>query len=176
MDWRYLLDIEDCHPFSKSKKVDELLADELIRLPDPVVGRNAATNDRALAFRNILRGHALGLASGQAVAKELAAKGYPIKLPADLKFSDIDNWACLTKGLPCDISEHTPLFLYVMREAAVLGMGQTLGPVGSAILMETFGTMFVHCDTFLKKSWKPDPCVVRGKDLTLADFMAYAKG
>ena len=176
VDWRFLLDIEDCHSYAKSKALDHLLADELIRLPDPVVGRNAATNDRALAFRNILRGYALGLASGQAVAKELAKKGYPIRPDASLKFSDIDNWACLTKDLPCNLRTHTPLFFYVMREAAVLGKGETLGPVGSAILMETFGSMFVHCETFLKSGWKPDPCVVRGKKFTLADFVAYAVG
>jgi hypothetical protein len=176
VDWRFQLDMEDCHPYAHSKALDELLADELIRLPDPVVGRNAATDDRALSFRNILRGHALGLASGQRIAAALEDKGYPINPNANLKFGDIANWSCLTANLPCDISKHTPLFFYLMREAAVLGNGQTLGPVGSALLMEVFGAMFVYCGTFLQKKWKPDPCLVKGKDLTLGDMARYAAG
>lgn len=174
VDWRFLLDIEECHPYAKSKALDHLLADELIRLPDPVVGRNAATNDRALAFRNILRGHALRLASGQSIAAALQSKGYPVDPAADLKFSEIANWSCRTRDLPCDIAGCTPLFFYLMREASVLGNGETLGPVGSSILMELFGTMFVHCDTFLRHNWEPDPCVARNGALTLADFAAYA--
>jgi hypothetical protein len=177
VDWRFLLDIEECQPYAKSKALDELLADELIRLPDPVVGRNSSADDRALAFRNILRSHALRLASGQQIAKALKSKGYPINPRANLRFSDIDNWRCLTSDLPCDIQKHTPLFFYVMREAAVLGDGETLGPVGSALLMEVFGTMFVHCGTFLKsEDWHPDPCVVTGDHLTLGDMARYAAG
>lgn len=177
VDWRLLLDMEDCHPYAKSKAIDHLLADELNRLPDPVVGRNSSTDDRALAFRNILRGHALGLASGQKVAAELKAKGYPINPKQNLEFDKIENWSCLTKDLPCDIAKCTPLFFYLMREAAVIGKGETLGPVGSALLLETFGTMYVYCSTFLKeKDWAPDPCVAGNGSMTLADMARYARG
>ena len=112
-------------------------------------------------------------------------KGYKFKVSnAKLDFPGIANWSCLTKGLPvsCNLEKHTPLFLYVMREAATIGKGQRLGPVGSAILLEVFGNMFVHCKTFLTATgenggpWEPNPCVVRGQELTLADFVAYATG
>ena len=177
VDWRFLLDYDECHPYAKSKAIDGLLADELVRLPDPVVGRNTTSDDRSLAFRNILRGHSLGLASGQAVAQALHDKGYAdIDPGADLKFDEMANWKCLTAGLPCDIAEHTPLFFYLMREAAVLGAGETLGPVGSAILLEVFGTMLVFCKTFLDSDWEPDPCVTGGEDLKLAHIAAYAAG
>lgn len=177
VDWRFLLDLDPCHPWAPSKAFDHLLADELIRLPDPVVGRNAAVNDRALAFRNILRGHALGLPSGQRVAAELEKKGYSqIDPKQDLRFGDLENWSCLTKGLACDLADHTPLFLYLMREAGVVGGGESLGPVGSAILLETFGNMFVHCDTFLKHDWAPDPCIAGADGLTLADLVRWAQG
>lgn len=174
VDWRFLLDVEHCHPYVNSKAIDHLLADELIRLPDPVVGRNAAANDRSLAFRNLLRGYVLRLPSGQAVAQALADKGYPIDPGQNLKFCEIPGWECAVEGLPCDVERHTPLFFYLMREGGVQGQGRHLGPVASAILMEFFGTILVHCDTFLKeKHWKPDPCVARWGGLTLADLVRY---
>ena len=173
VDWRFLLDVEKCHPYVNSKAVDHLLADELIRLPDPVVGRNTTANDRSLAFRNLLRAYVLGLPSGQRVAQALKDKGYPIDPKQDLKFDNIPGWACIGE-ISCKLEQHTPLFFYLMREAGVQGKGQHLGPVGSAILMEVFGAMLVHCDTFLKeKGWKPDPCVARGGGLTLADLVRY---
>ncbi len=174
IDWRYLLEVERCHPYAKSKALDHLLADELIRMPDPVVGRNAPANDRSLAFRNLLRGYALALPSGQAVAQALQAKGYPITAISSDQIRDIPGWDCATEGLSCDPAVHTPLFFYLMREAAVLGEGNHLGPVASAILMEVFGTMLVNCDTFLKDShWAPDPCVAKWGGLTLADIVRY---
>ena len=174
VDWRFLLDVDPCHPYAHSKAVDSLLADELIRLPDPVVGRSASDNDRSLAFRNLLRGYVLGLPSGQRAVQALHEKGYPVEPCQDLKFADLSGWACLG-DLPCDPAAHTPLFLYVLREGAVRGQGKTLGPVGSAILLEVFGSMFVHCDTFFreKAGWEPDPCIAGPYGLSLADLVRY---
>ncbi len=177
VDWRFLLDVEPCVSFVDSKAIDHLLADELIHLPDPVVGRNAISNDRSLAFRNLLRSYVLGLPSGQTIAKALADKGYPIDPCEDLKFNEIPGWDCLDCG--DQIAQHTPLFFYLMREAGVVNNGQQLGPVASAILMEVFGTMLVECDSFLKakedgEAWKPDPCIAhRDGELTLRDIVHY---
>lgn len=176
VDWRFLLDVEPCHDYVHSKAFDHLLADELIRLPDPVVGRSAGANDRSLAFRNLLRGYVLGLPSGQSVAKALAAKGYPdpVDPKQDLRFGDIAGWSCLEKGLRQKLEAHTPLFFYLMREAGVQGRGAHLGPVGSALVLEVFGAMLVYCDSFLhKKGWKPDPCIAGKGGLTLADIARY---
>lgn len=179
VDWRYLLDVQKCFPYVNSKAVDHLLADELINLPNPVVGRNAPSNDRSLAFRNLLRGYVLGLPSGQQVAKALKDKGYHIHPEQDLKFDDIPGWSCLD-DYGKKLSKHTPLFFYLMREAGEINKGQQLGPVGSAILMEVFGTMLVHCDSYLKhkgddgKYWAPDPCVAhKDGELTLKDIVHY---
>ena len=182
VDWRFLLvDVEARHPYARSKAIDHLLADELIRLPDPVVGRNAPQNDRALAFRNLLRGYVLRLPSGQRVEAALAARGYPIRTPDDEEYQDIRLGEILA-GADLDaetrrrLEQHTPLFLYLMREAGIRGGGNRLGPVGSAILMEVFGAMLVHHDTFLSVAggWTPDSDVTQGReDLTLADIVRY---
>lgn len=181
VDWRFLLDVELCHDYVKSKAIDHLLADELIRLPDPVVGRNSAANDRSLAFRNLLRGYVLGLPSGQTLAKALAKGckngGYGKLLDVgDLPFDQIHGWECLPKSMRDKLEKHTPLFLYLMLEGTAAG-GRHLGPVGSAILLEVFGTMLKYCKTsFLKqpgegknKHWCPDPCIWNPKGLKDAD-------
>ena len=174
VDWRFLLDVEARHPYANSKAIDHLLADELIRLPDPVVGRNAPQNDRSLAFRNLLRGYVLGLPSGQEVAAALPRE-YGIDPAQDLEFNNIPGWDGIDEDLQGDLANSTPLFLYLMREAGVRGGGNRLGPVGSAILMEVFGAMLVHHDTFLRvDGWQPDPNVTQGREeLTLADIVRY---
>ena len=180
VDWRFLLDVQDCFPYVKSKAIDHLLADELIHLPDPVVGRNAPNNDRSLAFRNLLRGYVLGLPSGQRIAAALKRKGYPIDLKnQNLEFNQIAGWDCLEDDAQ-KLAKHTPLFFYLMREGGALNQGETLGPVASAILMEVFGNMLVHCSSYLTAKdesdnyWQPDPCVVdKDGQLTLRDIVHY---
>ncbi len=173
VDWRVLLDVEACEPYARSKAVDHLLADELIRLPDSVVGRSASENDRSLAFRNLLRGFVLGLPSGQRLALALRDKGYPIDPQADLAFCDIPGWHCVDARWRAKLERHTPLFFYLMREAGVLGGGERLGPVGSAVLMEVFGAMLLLCDSFFSEpDWRPDECL-GGEHFTLADLVRY---
>lgn len=194
VDWRFLLDVEPCHEYVKSKAIDHLLADELIHLPGPVVGANAPANDRSLAFRNLLRSYVLGLPSGQRMAAALVKKGYS-KVSAfadkELPFDEIDGWQCLPAELRKKLEKHTPLFLYILLEATA-NDGKRLGFVGSAILLEVFATMLVHCHSFLKeKDWAPDPCIWNPerladvdpsnadpdkKGFTLADIARYVDG
>ena len=181
VDWRFLLDVEACHEYVNSKAVDHRLADELIRMPDPVVGRNAGANDRSLAFRNLLRGYVLGLPSGQSVASALAKGckhgGYgKLVENGELPFDHVAGWECLPSDMREKLEAHTPLFLYLMLEGTASG-GHHLGPVGSAILLEVFGTMLKHCSTsFLNykedgkpKKWCPDPCIWNPKGLDDVD-------
>ena len=148
VDWRYMLPVDDCVNPRLCKAVDPLLANELQDLP--VVGSNNP-NDRALAFRNLMRGNALSLPSGQAVAKALKAK-YP----------HIDaSYNPSIPGKP-SLAKATPLFYYILAESKDTQGGDRLGAVGSAILLEVFGAMLRFCGTsFVSKNrdWNPDPCV-----------------
>lgn len=177
VDWQFLLPVDDRVPPLCAKKIDHLLADELIRLPVPVVGR-ASANDASLAFRNLLRGHVLSLPSGQAVAADLAKAGYPVDPKADLNFADIPGWGSLKAKMRLGLEKRTPLFFYLMREAGV-GGGEHLGPVGSALLLEVFLGALHFCGTsFLKqKDWKPDPRVALqgANQFTLTDLVHYVK-
>jgi len=62
-------------------------------------------------------------------------------------------------------------------EAGQLAGGRHLGPVASAVLMEVFGAMLLHCgDSILgraHKDWAPDPCITGGEELKLAHIASY---
>ena len=163
VDWRFLLPVEDCVVPRMSKAIDPLLADELQDMPHPIVDSNNP-RDRALAFRNLMRGNALSLPSGQAVAGELADRGYPIDPGFDLQLDGVAGWSkldAIDRGGASSLRETTPLFYYILRESELKNGGQRLGPVGSAILAEVFGGMLAFCKTsFLHADhWNPDPCI-----------------
>ena len=182
IDWRFLLPVDPCMRPRMTKAVDPLLADEIQNMPRPVVNSNNP-NNRALAFRNLLRGNAMGLPSGQAVAKALHSKGYPVDPTFDLCLDKVKGWEKLdaivrkdAKGKKLStLRQETPLFYYILRESELHDCGQRLGPVGSAILLEVFGGMLKYCGTsFLNhhrdengkpipgcEPWHPDPCVAK---------------
>lgn len=182
VDWRFLLEVdpnqEPTPTFSKA--IDHLLADELMHLPRPVVDREEGGFDRALAFRNIRRGYVLGLPSGQAVAQAFIESPYPITEPHSISFSQIQGWNSVLRAHP-HLDEHTPLFFYLMVEAGQIGGGERLGPVGSAILMDVFGSMLIHAQTsFLNDSngWNPQNAIIseQGETPTLGDLVRYVEG
>lgn len=117
---------------NKARKIDSFMANGLESLPG-FAGLMAI-----LAARNLRRGLAFGLPSGQGMAN---AFGIPPMTVAQL-----------TSGLPAPevallnsnggvLLKQTPLWYYVLREAAVLGGGNQLGPVGGRIVAETFVRM-----------------------------------
>jgi len=171
------LDVDPCQNYSKTKAINHLFTDELIRLPNPVVGKFASEDDRSLAFRNLLRVYVLTLPSGQRVAYAFLKKGCKFK-PVDEKcIYNILIEGCIDKATAKKLSQHTPLFLYVLLEAHCLKNEQKLGPVGSAVLLEVFGNMLVHCKSFLKpfieKKWRPDPCLEINKKFKLPNIVKY---
>ena len=155
VDWRFLLEVDKCIPPLMTQSFDLKLANELICMPDAVVGRKASKNERSLAFRNLLRGNTLSLPSGQDVATELKGAGYPVSLAfSKLKLNEV------LKENP-ELVDHTPLFFYLMREAEILGKGNNMGPVGSAIILEVLLGSIAHCKTgyLAHKNWQPLSCI-----------------
>lgn len=175
VDWRFQLEVDPCIDPVRMKAFDHLLPNELMAMPDPVVGKTSA-NNRSLAFRNLARGRSLGLASGEDVAKALAPH-YPTISPLTLTQlfapEDFPGKAALAERGQELAKEAggTPLFFYLMREAQLTTNGASLGPVGSAILLEVFGRMLLECSTsFLYNrvdgkfvDFEPDHCVT-GED------------
>jgi len=117
---------------NKARKIDSVLASGLEGLPG-FSGMMAI-----LARRNLRRGLALGLPSGQGVAKffgvaPMTAAQIQQGLPADeINVLNLNNRLLLKR---------TPLWYYILREAAILNGGDQLGPVGARIVAETFVRM-----------------------------------
>ncbi len=189
VDWRYLLPVEaDVAPVM-TKEFNHLLIDELISMPDPIVGKRASANERSLAFRNLLRGYVMGLPSGQCAAQKLADLGIPVNPAQNLGFDGIEGWEHLPDPMKTKLAAHTPLFFYLMREARVAGHGKNLGPVGSAIVLRTFGSMLLNCKTYLTEkchltedelkkcahheTWRPLAEIAGDCQLELADIVRY---
>lgn len=136
---------------------------------------------RSLAQRNLLRGYGLSVPTGQAMA---AAMSVPVMSAAELQQgnSDAVNQA-LTDG---GFLDATPLWYYVLKEAEVRANGNSLGELGSAIVVETqVGIMRNDPNSYLNDpdgEWDPSKGVtvpngtIEGDPIvTIRDFFAFAK-
>ena len=119
----------------------------------------------ALAERNLRRGFALKLPTGQRVAQAMGLE--PVVLP---EFGQYD-FSGLFKG-------RAPLWYYILREAEILGAGERLGPVGGRIVAEVLlgllkGDPFSYVNA--DPTWEPFLPAARKGDFTLADLVTFTR-
>ena len=92
--------------------------------------------ERNLAVRNLLRAYILRLPTGQAVAKRMASEGIP-ELTADQISAIAEKIPGQKDALAgTDFLTRTPLWFYILAEAAHFAGGRHLGPMGSTIFAE----------------------------------------
>lgn len=154
-DWRYLFDTGD-GVHQPSRSINTVLSGPLFELP--FFGGN---DIRSLAQRNLVRGRAFGLPSGQAIAHAMGEE--------PLGLDELDDVRDL------GFAEETPLWFYILREAQVRGYGEQLGPVGGRIVAEVLiGLLEGDRLSFVRShpNWKP----VLGSygDFTMVDLLQYA--
>jgi hypothetical protein len=107
VDWSGFFPVGGSAP-QRGRAIDTRLSPELFDLPDA---------GGSLALRNLQRGQALGLPSGQDVARAIGGL-------------EVLDGAAL--GAP----EPTPLWFYVLKESELAAGGRHLGPVGAVIVAE----------------------------------------
>jgi hypothetical protein len=117
---------------NKARRIDSVLANGLEHLPG-LAGMMAI-----LAQRNLRRGLALGLPSGQGVANFF---GIPPLSAAQIESGLPPNETAVLNANGKLLLKKTPLWYYVLRESMVLRGGDQLGPVGGRIVAETFVRM-----------------------------------
>jgi hypothetical protein len=71
IDWTYLFDVPGHPPAQRAKKIDGRLCGSLITLPAAITGQVTVDAHRSLAARDLQRGLAVSLPSGEAVARRL---------------------------------------------------------------------------------------------------------
>jgi hypothetical protein len=126
-----------------------------------------------LASRNLRRGLAMGLPSGQAAA---TAFGITSLTPAQLTTGLPAGEIALLNANGGILLTKTPLWYYILREAMVLKNGDELGPLGARIVAETFvrmlkrdGASFMNVSGFAPSL----PSSVSGT-FTISDMLDFA--
>ena len=121
VDWTLQIDVEGHAPAQRSKRIDSRLPRPLIALPTQVSGSEPGTDYASLATRDLQRGQAVGLPSGESIAERLAVPA----LSAEQVGLAGHGW-----------TGATPLWFYILKEADALHDGEQLGPVGGRIVGE----------------------------------------
>jgi hypothetical protein len=158
--------------FNRAKKIETILAAGLNTLP----GLSGAM--AALATRNLRRGLALGLPSGQGVAGHF---GVAALTPAQLKQGLVPAEAAILDLNGGVLLQKTPLWYYCLREASVMQNGDQLGPVGGRIVAETFVRMLKRdAGSYLNAAggftpFLPTLPTTPAGDFKVADIVHFAK-
>lgn len=135
--------------FNMAKNIDTAIALPLEGLPSETSGSLMAV----LAARNLVRGLAFRLPSGQAIASKM--KIPPLK-PEQLLANTTVNEVEILHRFKDRLLNNTPLWYYILKEAEILNAGQQLGPVGGRIIVETFYRILKDDkDSILNKTFTP---------------------
>ena len=143
VDWSLLFDVPGRPPAQRAKRIDGRLPESLIALPQTISGVGEADAYASLANRDLQRGQAIGLPSGEAVAQALDVE--------PLSEEQIGLAASGWRG-------ETPLWIYLLKEADALHDGDRLGPVGGWIVGEVLvGIIDADPESFrsVDRSWRP---------------------
>jgi hypothetical protein len=134
----------------------------LIDLPAFIVGATEIPEHHSLAVRDLLRGHALDLPSGEAVARAMGL----VPLTED------------ERGLKeLDWHGETPLWYYVLKESEVRAGGERLGDVGGRIVAEVLFSL-IDADRrsyrSMEPAWQPALPSAAPGTFTMADLLRFA--
>jgi len=141
IDWTLLFDVPDYPSAQRAKPIDGQLPSSLIRLPESITGVVEVAAYQSLAARDLQRGMGTGLPSGEAVAHAVGST------PLTREELAMGDW-----------QDETPLWLYILREAAAQGAGDHLGEVGGRIVAEVIvGIIRNDPESYLSNdpAWRP---------------------
>lgn len=167
-------------PFNKARRIDTKLVEPLFELRD-VQGNVLPDAAARLAVRNLLRGYLLRLPTGQAVActlrqRLLGVRQIPVLTPEQIEAAagSDEQVQALRDG---DFLERTPLWYYVLAEAAALRGGQRLGPVGSTIVAEVLVGLVRRSEHSIlrQNNWTPTLPDGSPGPFTLEDLLKFAR-
>jgi hypothetical protein len=149
-----------------NKLIDTRISTPLFNLPLGAIASGEPPT--SLPQRNLLRHITWSLPSGQSIARFMRA---PVL--TGRHFPELREFRL-------GLEESTPLWYYVMREAAVVEGGLRLGPVGGRIVAEVFiGLLQLDPDSYMSvnPSWRPTLPARNGRatgDFRMVDFLTFA--
>ena len=165
VDWQTFFDFGDGN-VRQNKRIDAKLSTVLMELPGsrgPSPGL-PADGVQSLASRNLMRHVNFGLPSGQSIAQRMRVPALRASQLAELQ--------------PYGMSESTPLWYYVLKEADVMEDGKRLGPVGARIVGEVFiGLLKADRSSYLaaRPGWRPTlPSKDGAGQFRITDLLTFA--
>jgi hypothetical protein len=177
-EWNRMIDKDGLLPDRFARRIDTNVASPLFDLinegTDPAIPAGINTMLKRLAVRNLLRGYLLSLPTGQAVATAL---GIAPLTAADLQQNaSAETVAALTLG---GFIDKTPLWYYILKEAETESGGNSLGSVGSEVVVQTIiGQIKNDQSSYLSQtSWSPAEGVrlQNGSPVkSIPDFLRFA--
>jgi hypothetical protein len=158
IEWGFYFPIDGSSP-KMARAIDTHLVPPLHTLPASVVGADVGTGLANLAHRNLRRGDALGLPSGQTVAKK-----FHVSVLSDSEL-----------GVPG--GGEAPLFWYVLKEAEQQTGGKRLGALGGTIVTEVFAGLLAGDPTSYINAtpeWTPGPPFTTTGTVGVPDLLRIA--
>src|SRR5256712_365711 len=143
VDWSLLFDVPGKPLAARARPIDGCLPEPLLKLPIDITGTVEDQDFESLAVRDLQRGVATGLPSGEAVARLVGEE--PLRRD-EIGLREF-GW-----------SGETPLWYYLLKEAEVCEEGERLGPLGSLIVGEVLlGIVDGDPESFrsVNPSWRP---------------------
>jgi hypothetical protein len=178
IQWPNFVDVDE--PATRTRRIDTKLVEPLFTLPD-LRGRPRQGDRARLAVRNLLRGYLLRLPTGQAVARALRQKLSGVRDIPVLGPNRIRNAAAspdqVQKLEAGGFLERTPLWYYILAEAALLEEGQRLGPVGSTIIAEVLVGLIRRSENSILRTGDFQPTLPSAQPgtFTLTDLLRVAR-
>jgi hypothetical protein len=169
IEWENLVDAGG--RFDRTRRIDTKLVEPLFQLTD-FRGRPRREDRARLAVRNLLRGYRLRIPTGQAVAQAL---GVQVLTEDEIKegAASQDQVQALEDG---GFLDRTPLWYYVLAEAAALENGRRLGPVGGTIVAEVLVGLVRRSENSILRAdnWEPTLPSSEPGTFTLPDLLRFA--
>jgi hypothetical protein len=161
IDWTLFFEVPGAGDPQPSRRIVPSLTHALMDLPEQITGHTLVPEHHSLASRDLQRGSALGLPSGETVAREMG----------------FEPLTSEEGGLPDAWAGETPLWYYVLKEAEVRQGGERLGPVGGRIVAEVLmGLIASDSDSFLRSEpgWRPTLPAAAPGGFAMADLLIFA--
>ena len=156
LEWDRFFPLADGHATAKARKIDTHIADGLLALPTKTLRlfsqpQRSESETQNLPLRTLLRAARAQIASGQQARQD----------------GDFD----LSKALAGDkllkevgLTDNTPLWYYILKEAEVCHQGEKLGDVGSRVVSYTVEKALQHDpESFLNQQgldWRPPTWII----------------
>ncbi len=190
IDWSLFFDFPNSpwgpHNMTRARPIDTLIAKPLAQLPASV----ARDGPTSLPLRNLLRGRAFDLPSGQAIAvamgltkDQILGQGRPFEIDhLGIGNSTIERGGVAVdlKALEADLQKDAPLWYYTLAEAQAFEHGLRLGPMASCMMAEVFvGLMLADQSSFLNIDPRWAPAAQKfgcsqDRKFEIADLIAWA--